>query len=532
MPLLKIYKTASLDKRCHVYVHLLAKEYCTKFSHRRILYILGTLLTRGNYSFNHVWHRESKKHIACDGNFAFFDNYEQCIDCTRPFNQPSIKFVMKKTRSGKIEDGLLMEGMPETVNLPFQGYKGCLFAINVDNFLFRVDLETGHVLEEVYISDSSVKFRRLQWNTIDESFLICSTKKYQQNNGRLGEPGEVMQLALMSCMPLDFLCKFSITKQIFGKDVSDATIFLNILVVMHTSSHVCMYSLERIISESLTNEQRLYSKSEDGSLYGIYPSHLKHNIEILERPDCLFQVRCYNHDVMLTMPPCHYVMCPYGQNRGYRCLSFETHQPVKGGYIEPEEDELNERISLHADDSGRIIHMKNEELRVLKLAQRPDSNEKELVEDFVIKCTEQPRLQVPVVSLSGRIIKQCKREGCIDLPERCVHTMVYSEDQDMIVLVSSPHPSRGYGKQGHCTFVGFYDNWNGKLLRQFTLENGESENLERSLFYSLDTITHVVKTMDRKFECHVLKLQAVPDMSDESKSKKEKQTARNTRHRR
>ncbi|KAI8796242.1 DDB1- and CUL4-associated factor 17 isoform X2, partial [Biomphalaria glabrata] len=64
---------------------------------------------------------------------------------------------------------------------------------------------------------------------------------------------------------------------------------------------------------------------------------------------------------------------------------------VVGGYIKPEEDEQNDRISLHADDSGRILHMKNEELRVLKLVEMSDGKERQLVDDFVIKCHEQSK---------------------------------------------------------------------------------------------------------------------------------------------
>ncbi|XP_013084638.2 DDB1- and CUL4-associated factor 17-like [Biomphalaria glabrata] len=523
MPLLRIYKTSSLDKRCNIYCHLIAKEYCTKSSHRRIHYILGTLIIRCDYTFAQIWHKESKKHIACDGKFAFFDNYEKCISCIHPGNSPL--FVIQKPRPGKIEDGLIMEGLPETVDLPHQGYKGCLFAINSDNFLFRVDLESGQVLEEVYLGDSSVKFRRLQWNTIDESFIVCSTKKCQQINGRAPESGDIMQLVVLSCMPLEFICKFSITKKIFGKSTCDATIFLNILVVMHTSSYVCMYSLERIIKQSLTHQQKLYTKLQDGSSYGLYPSALTQNIEISETPECLFQVRCQQHDVMLTMPPCYYVMCPYGKNRGYECWSFKTHQKVVGGYIKPEEDEQNDRISLHADDSGRILHMKNEELRVLKLVEMSDGKERQLVDDFVIKCHEQSKHQAPIVSQSGRIIKQRQREGCIDLPERLVHTMGYSDDLDMIFLLSSAQPLSD--SQAQQTYVGFYDNWNGKLLRQFVLERRAFETLERSLFYQLDTISHVIKTMDRKFECSVFKLQAVPDLTDECcTNKKEQQSPR------
>ncbi|KAI8796241.1 hypothetical protein BgiBS90_004008, partial [Biomphalaria glabrata] len=49
-----------------------------------------------------------------------------------------------------------------------------------------------------------------------------------------------------------------------------------------------------------------------------------------------------------------------------------------------------------------------------------------------------------------------------------VHTMGYSDDLDMIFLLSSAQPLSD--SQAQQTYVGFYDNWNGKLLCQFVLE--------------------------------------------------------------
>ena len=36
---------------------------------------------------------------------------------------------------------------------------------------------------------------------------------------------------------------------------------------------------------------------------------------------------------------------------------------MPGGSLPAEDSTIEERVSLHADDSGRILHMKNEELR-------------------------------------------------------------------------------------------------------------------------------------------------------------------------
>ncbi|KAK3748336.1 hypothetical protein RRG08_064937 [Elysia crispata] len=84
--------------------------------------------------------------------------------------------------------------------------------------------------------------------------------------------------------------------------------------------------------------------------------------------------------------------------------------------------------------------------------------------------------------------------------------MVYSEEQDMIVLLSLQHVD--------CAAVGFYDNWSGRLLRQFALEDNVEEALERSLSFYLDTLVHSFKTQHGQFECHVYKLQPLLDPAD------------------
>ena len=53
------------------------------------------------------------------------------------------------------------------------------------------------------------------------------------------------------------------------------------------------------------------------------------------------------------------------------------------------------------------------------------------------------------------------------LHTQTVLTMVYSEEQDMIVLLSLQHVD--------CATIGFYDNWSGSLLRQFALEENVEE---------------------------------------------------------
>ncbi|XP_059142928.1 DDB1- and CUL4-associated factor 17-like, partial [Physella acuta] len=445
-------------------------------------------------------------------HYAFFDNYVTCINCASPHGSPSKKFVVNKSRPAKFEDALLMEGNPESYSLPNSGHKSCLFALSSENFLFCIDLENGKIFEEVYIGSTTVKYKKILWNTVDESFTLCS--QLNPKDGVL-QSQEVVQLTVMSCLPLEICCKFSVTKQVFGHDVVDASIFLNILVVMHKSSYVRMYSLEKLVAENLTHPQKLFEKTDTDSRVGMYPTGISHTLQLSACPICLFEVRCWNGDVMLTMPPCYYLMCPYKEDKGYCCFSFETKQMIHGGHLEAEDDALNERVSLHADDTGRIIHMKNKELRVLKIVPIQESKERELVEDFVITVQEATKPQLPTITMSGRVVKPRKKENCVEIVDRSVLTMVYSEELDMMLVVST------VTKGDHLsTVLGFYDNWNGQMLSQFTLEPCTLEVLERSVCFYFDTVTHVIKRYDGRFECQVFKLQPKLDMADEWKGNK------------
>ncbi|CAG5116004.1 unnamed protein product [Candidula unifasciata] len=516
MVLLKLHNTSSLDnKRGNIYCHVLAREYSEKSSHRRIHHILGNLIISGRRTFQKSWSQRSKKHIACDGRFAFFDNYQNCIDCGSPFPGPRLKFSVQRSQPGKIEDALIMEGYPETLSLANKGYRSSLFALVKGNVLLRLDMQDGRILDEVFVAPPSVRYKRIQWNVAEESFALCSTLTQTRPAHLLRQTGqEVMHLTIMSCMPLEFVCQFAITRKVFGRDAVEASVFLNILMVMHSTNYVRMYSLERILDKSKMDGYTLYQEFKDGSRHGVHPCHLKHNITLKEPPPCLFEVRCRNRDVMITMPPCYYVMWPIGKANGYCCYSFQTRQIVEGGLLEAEECEFEERVSLHADDSGRIVHMKNSQLRLLKLAAGSGGNEHRLVEDFVIDFSPVPKSPVVRVSQSGRVIKQRVIEDCNTLVDRVVLTMTYCDDLEMIIVVSTRDQNSKCDLY-HLLMAGFYDNWSGQLLHQFVLDKSVSETLENSVCISLDTLTHICKTNKGGFECHVYKLLPLMDILDE-----------------
>ncbi|GFO35972.1 Ddb1 and cul4-associated factor 17 [Plakobranchus ocellatus] len=92
----------------------------------------------------------------------------------------------------------------------------------------------------------------------------------------------------------------------------------------------------------------------------------------------------------------------------YKFHSQQLYEPVSDGA----------RIALHADDSGRIVHMTNTQLKLLKLKQDEKKNVTQLVEDFIVTKNIEPKLPSLKVSQSGQILKQRVIPDSVDMPER------------------------------------------------------------------------------------------------------------------
>ncbi|KAK3743453.1 hypothetical protein RRG08_011297, partial [Elysia crispata] len=423
----------------NVYCQLIQREYFLQKSPRHSYRILGSLITKCEYTFKKVWSETSSQRISCDGSVGFlsseftrkihikfrkktlifFKNYSHCVDSSS--FHPYHKFDVQQVSPSKIADALLTEGFPETVDLPYKGYKASMLALTKGNMLLRVDLQNGQLLEQVYVGLPRISFRTIQWNVVGESVALISSlfPSGQRRARQQTEWEKVKELVILSLFPLSFVCKFSVNKQVFGRHATDASVFLNLLTIMYSSGHVRMYSMETILQQYKLHGYQLREPMSDGTFFGVHPSPLTENVEIKELPPCLFEVRCRNRDVMLTLPPCYYIMCPFREENGHCCFSFETHKMVQSGCISKGETSIYEdRIALHADDSGRIVHMTNTQLRLLKLQHDEKRNETELVEDFVITRSIEVQLPSLKVSRSGRILKQRVIPDSVDMFER------------------------------------------------------------------------------------------------------------------
>ncbi|RUS71456.1 hypothetical protein EGW08_020787, partial [Elysia chlorotica] len=157
-----------------------------------------------------------------------------------------------------------------------------MLALTKGNMLLRVDLQNGQLLEQIYVGPSRISFRSIQWNVVGESVVLISTI-FPPGQGQARQEvdsAKVKQLVILSLFPLSFVCKFSVSKQVFGRHATDVSVFFNLLTIMYSSGHVRMYSMETILQQYKTHSHQLREPMGDGTFYGIYPSPLTENLEI------------------------------------------------------------------------------------------------------------------------------------------------------------------------------------------------------------------------------------------------------------
>ncbi|KAL5014379.1 hypothetical protein ScPMuIL_008649 [Solemya velum] len=363
----------------NVYVAVRNLEYYGGNHCRRQSYkILRTLYCEGSYTLRRVWQKISSCNISYEANSIYFDNYKTCYsgytqDC-KPRMMYSLKFPYKR----KIEDALVYNAIPpatyrESVPQEFDKRRSCLITVFSDRWLVRYHPETGKTLEEVYLSPR-YNFKEISWNYPQESIVLQSTHSRIAIIARQAgiTTSLVKVLAVFRVLPLQFVGMMEISKTVFGKDVTDSRILQGMLVVMHQTGRVQIYSFDRLIEESLQYEAPLYETIPGrNDVCGENPFGLPMNIVVEECPPVLFQVKCADHSVEIGGFPWHYLMTPCGQQGEFHVYSMETKKlAVNGRILSVENDSIEpDRAVFHGDESGRILHIGAETVRILKIVQ-------------------------------------------------------------------------------------------------------------------------------------------------------------------
>ncbi|XP_046559231.1 DDB1- and CUL4-associated factor 17-like [Haliotis rubra] len=428
----------------------------------------------GKTEYRKVWEKQSKSHISCEGSRVYFDNYKSCYAGIGKGGAPRQLYRLQDCpNSSKIEDALICNIAP-------------------------VSIDTGEILHQIN-SHSSSSCSQTGWHS------VCI----------------VMVLAVFNIYPLEFVGMLEIDKRVFGSDVTDAMLSQDMLIIMHQSGHVRLYSFNQILEKFRSYKVNLREQIPGSdALCGQYPSGVPFNTKITEKLTPLFETRCSEHNVQIGGFPWHYIIIPHGCCGWFQVHSMETNNLAKNGEVNVSSFGIElDKAVFHGDESGRVLHISEDTVRVLQLSSLESSSETVLRELFSIhpnSNTHKKENTQRTVTSSGRSIK---KRVCLDEVLECspltIHDVDYENELDVLVVSAVSHNPEG--PVGH---IGYYDNLTGELLREFSLEEPAKEYYEHRTFVDADTIVQRVKVGPSKFICIVYKLFGVAEEEEEKISKK------------
>lgn len=408
----------------------------------------------------------------------------------------------------KIEDCLVCYGSLDKIPTKHKGYRPSLLALK-NSWLMRYDLETGVMLERVYLSPA-LKFKHLAWDTAME-YVVARTVQMDVRGQVQQEDRTLLVLAVFSVFPLEFVAMLEVSTHVFGRDICSCMMSDGLLLVMHQNSFIRFYSFDHILKQGQLHHASLYNQCEElGGVVGTPPCGLPTNVTLTACPDVLFEVRSVEHYLCIGGIPWHYIMTPHGQDGCFHVFTLDSRQLIGSGRIDLKVLALEpDKCNFHPD--GRIIYTSEHEIRMLRLVEcdSPSDNQYCLKEDFVIKAPENTNSAVPQPkhTSSGRPIRRTARfsENALDDSLDTIQTVDYEDELDLIVTVVTET------KHGDVQAkVKVYDNETGRFIRDIELDEPWAEFSEHVVILDMDTIIHTVKQPGRKFACYVHRLQRTP----------------------
>ncbi|XP_071945982.1 DDB1- and CUL4-associated factor 17-like [Antedon mediterranea] len=161
--------------------------------------------------------------------------------------------------------------------MKFKGYQPHLLVLTSNNLLQRVHLDTGEVLQSVYLS-RKYKFKNLSWDEELETVVVKSTSFENEDGGQVSW----LAFAVFQVYPFELIAMFEINVKMFGNDAIDLNISANKLISYHLyDGQQCYYSFPRILETFATKNIKLGDIYED-DVVGEYPIGIPCNVRITE----------------------------------------------------------------------------------------------------------------------------------------------------------------------------------------------------------------------------------------------------------
>ena len=348
---------------------------------RRDLKIIRSLVQREGSKFCEVWCKNTKYPVGFDSQHLFFDKFRTCYTSFGFDGKPDLLYKLSACEnSRKTESALVFESPVDQHSYlnctESKGCKPCLIAVTADGWLIRHDLNTGDVLQKVYLS-KHYRFKHILWESDLQRIVLKSVHFSSQSR-------PLMFLSIFSVAPLEFIALMPIEKSIFGQDIVDAAASNGFLVVMHHSNRIRFYNLWEIMenysfSTKLGNtgrappsdnvHQETYSSSPDGSgndpfIVGEQPHGLPVNVSFTSKPAVLFEICSNKHVISFGGYPWHYISCPQSCSSSFHVRSVKDLKLAKSGILEMDMLSVEpDQAFFHADNSGRILHIGAHEIK-------------------------------------------------------------------------------------------------------------------------------------------------------------------------
>ncbi|XP_041480061.1 DDB1- and CUL4-associated factor 17-like [Lytechinus variegatus] len=492
--------------------------------------IVRNFICQDDVNFKQVWQMQSSSLVSYESNRLYADNYTRCFSWCGHNGKPSRLYKLPKVPAKeKVEDALVCEFHPEDANDDTRPH---LITLTKDKWIRRRDLNTGRVLQSVYLHPR-LNFNYLNWNAEGFSFIVKTTKSQTNQFMRAADVQSniLLTMAVFTIYPLELKACMEIDRRVFGSDTTGAHLDGgNILFTAHQRGLVRFYSLERILDEH-PSELRLGDDFPNGDAEGCkiggFPHGIPITLKLTEKPAVLFEVRCFEHDIKFGGFPWHFMISPptqRGDPSEIMVYSLENKELAINGTLERNivaADNGMPTSFFYYDGSDRIINTKMRSLSVLKFKQHEDGRS-ELVEDHVInpwpyrddrKLERKMKEMGTSLSSSGRLIRH-RQYGDFSYDEEASMYEAFSEEMinnfgcetDMDILAISM-ATRDFDTNSLIGHVTLHDCPTGHLLKTFRMPGEWDEYVEHHISLDLDTLVHSYKEGSGKWMCQVFRAQ-------------------------
>ncbi|XP_074661841.1 DDB1- and CUL4-associated factor 17-like [Tubulanus polymorphus] len=492
-------------------------EYSCKTNERRKnnYRIIRNLMTAKDAKFIKIHEKHCSRKLTYEGNGRLY--YNQDCSCYT-LNQNEARLLYERPMCDvkeKVIESLICEvnmENPHELRDTRRSSRPCQYALKANNRLVRYDVDSGLLLESVFLAPlSRCKFLHIAWAKEGYQLELRSKQSNQYQQRESGVAGNVVQtIAILSVYPLEFVAMMEITKEVFGPTVTDVIVSVGLLITMHHGGVVRFHSFERLMSENLLFRAKLGEYVEGHGIVGDTSCGLPINLKLTERPPILLEVKCALHNVQFGGIPWHYIITPHGKEGIHHVHALENGYLAHGGVLDMDDVSIEpESATFHLDGSEKILHLGPKQVRVLKIGDKNPVTGQHQIKEY---CTLKPTILAQsesappsiTVTSSGRCIKRRFQPDQFNetTNEVYINSIDYEPCLEVISLIYVDRTEET-GTKGR---IDMFDNMTGQFLKTVQLQHPWKELYGHTVLIDMDTIIDIVKGPMSKFSCYVYRL--------------------------